>query len=258
MGDDVRKLFDLTGRVALVTGGSRGLGLEIAEGLGEAGCKLVITARKAGELAEAEARLRERGFAVAAVPGSVTDPAHAEAAVAAAREQFGGLDILVNNAGATWGASTLEHPLEAWNKVLSTNNTGAFLFAQAAGRQMVAQGRGGRIINIASVAGLKGSTLPTIAYNTSKAGLIGFTRMLAVHLAPHNITVNAVCPGFFRTRMSAGTLDTYGEENAGGGCPMGRIGRPGELKGAVVFLASPAASYITGVALPVDGGAAAW
>lgn len=254
----VRELFDLTGRVALVTGGSRGLGLEIAEGLGEAGCKLVITARKQAELDAAVAHLRDRGFDAAAVAGSVTDPAHAEAAVGTARERFGGLDILVNNAGSTWGATSLEHPVDAWNKVLSTNNTGAFLFAQAAGRLMVAQGRGGRIINVSSLVGLKGTVLPTIAYNTSKAGLIGFTKTLAVHMAPHDITVNAVCPGFFRTKMSAGTLDAFGEESAGGGCPMGRIGRPGELKGAVVFLAAPAASYVTGAVLSVDGGAAAW
>jgi gluconate 5-dehydrogenase len=176
------------------------------------------------------------------------------------RERLGGVDILVNNAGVSWGASTLDMPLDRWQYVIETNLTGAWILSQAACRVMVEQGRGGRIINIASIAGLKGEPverLSAIGYSASKAGLIGLTRTMASHMAEHNILVNAICPGFFPTRMTKGVLAERGAQIAHG-APLGRVGQPGELKGVAVFLASPASSYITGQAIPVDGGSTIW
>ncbi|HEY3365171.1 MAG TPA: SDR family oxidoreductase [Symbiobacteriaceae bacterium] len=253
-------LFDLSGQVALVTGGSRGLGLEMAEGLGEAGAKIVITARREPELREAEQHLLEMGMEVLAVPGSVSDPAAVEALIGAAIGRFGRLDILVNNAGVSWGAPTAEMPLDRWQYVIDTNLTGTWLLSQAACRVMIQQGQGGRIINISSLAGLRGSlpsVLPAIGYSASKAGIIGLTQTLAVHMAPHNILVNAICPGFFLTKLSRPILEKSAE-SVRTGSPLGRIGQPGELKGVVVFLAGRASSYMTGQVLPVDGGATAW
>jgi NAD(P)-dependent dehydrogenase (short-subunit alcohol dehydrogenase family) len=253
------ELFDLTGKVAIVTGGSRGLGLEMAEGLGEAGAAVVITGRRAEYLQAAEAALQARGITVLAFQGSVAEPDSVRQLVQATLDRFGRIDILVNNAGVSWGAPTLEMPLEKWQYVLETNLTGAWMLSQAVCRVMVAQGEGGRIINIASVAGLQGgdpSGMSAIGYNTSKAGLIGLTRTLATHMAEHGILVNAICPGFFPTRMTKGILEQAGDQ-AGKGVPLQRIGRPGELKGVALFLAAPASSYITGQILPVDGGATA-
>ncbi|EQD30815.1 short-chain dehydrogenase/reductase SDR, partial [mine drainage metagenome] len=171
-------------------------------------------------------------------------------------ERFGRIDILVNNAGVTWGAKTLEMPFERWQYVMDTNVNGTWLLSQAVCRVMVQQGQGGRIINIASVAGLRGGrpdALAAIGYSTSKAAMIGLTRTLATHMAEHGILVNAICPGFFATRMTRGVLAQAGEQ-AGAGIPLGRIGRPGEIKGLAVFLAAPASSYITGQEIAVDGG----
>lgn len=256
----IQALFDLTGKVAIVTGGSRGLGLEMAEGLGEAGAKVIITARRAPDLHAAEAHLRALGIEVFAFQGSVADPATVQQLVQAALARFGRIDILVNNAGISWGAPTLEMPLEKWQAVIDTNLTGAWVLSQAVCQVMVSQGQGGRIINIASVAGLQGSPpshLSAIGYHASKAGLVGLTRTLATHMGPHNILVNAICPGFFPTKMTKGVLEKAGDE-LGQAAPLGRIGRPGELKGVAVFLASAASSYITGQVLPVDGGSTAW
>ncbi|MFZ5817566.1 MAG: SDR family oxidoreductase [Bacillota bacterium] len=253
-------LFDLTGKVAIVTGGSRGLGLEMAEGLGEAGAKLVITARREPDLSEAKAHLESMGIEVLAYQGSVADPDSVAALVQATRERFGRIDILVNNAGVSWGADTLEMPLDRWQYVIDTNLTGAWLLSQAVCRVMVEQGEGGRIINISSVAGLQGSPpskLSAIGYHASKAGLIGLTRTLATHMAPHNILVNAIAPSFFESKMTRAVLERVGSLIEAS-TPLGRIGRPGELKGVAVFLASPASSYITGQVLPVDGGATVW
>jgi NAD(P)-dependent dehydrogenase (short-subunit alcohol dehydrogenase family) len=256
----LRDLFDLSGKVAIVTGGSRGLGLEMAEGLGEAGAKVVISARRAPDLGTASAHLREMGIEVLTVQGSVADPAAVERLVSAARETFGRIDILVNNAGVSWAAPTLEMPLDRWQYVLDTNLTGAWILSQAVCRVMVEQGEGGRIVNISSVAGLQGGRpgrLSVIGYNASKAGLIGLTRAMATHMAEHNILVNAICPSFFPSRMSSGVLERIGD-SAGESVPLGRIGRPGELKGVAVFLASPASSFITGQVLAVDGGSTVW
>ncbi|MFZ5826535.1 MAG: SDR family oxidoreductase [Bacillota bacterium] len=254
------KLFDLSGKVAIVTGGSRGLGLEMAEGLGEAGAKVVITARREPDLEEAKDQLKARGIDVLTFQGSVSDPESVAALVKATLHRFGRIDILVNNAGVSWGAPTLEMELDRWQYVVDTNLTGTWLLSQAVCRVMAEQGQGGRVINIASVAGLQGSApskLSAIGYHASKAGVIGLTRTLATHMAPHNILVNAIAPGFFLSKMTKAVLERGGDEITQG-TPLGRIGRPGELKGVAVFLASPASSYVTGQVLPVDGGATAW
>ena len=256
----VQELFDLTGKVAIVTGGSRGLGEEMAEGLGEAGAKVVISARRAEELEKAAAELRGRGIDCHAVAGSTADPARVQALVDEAAQRFGRIDILVNNAGTSWGAPALDMTLEQWQKVIDTNVTGVFLMAQAVGRVMVEQGTGGRIINIASIAGLQAEPpelMEAIGYNTSKGADIAFTRTLAVQWARYNILVNAVAPGFFPSKMTRWILE-HRRDAVLRGTPLGRTGRAGELKGVVVFLASDAASYITGQVLPVDGGATAW
>ncbi len=255
----LRELFSLEGKVAIVTGGSRGLGLEIAEGLGEAGARLAITARRESFLQEAEAHLRQQGFEVLALQGSVADEDAVEAVVRETRARFGRIDILVNNAGTSWGAPILEMPYERWKSVLDTNVNGTWLLSQAVCRVMVEQGEGGRILNVASVAGMRGAlteALSAIGYATSKAAVIGLTRSLAASMAPHGILVNAICPGFFPTRMTQPLLASSKEEIARG-TPLGRIGRPGEIKGAAVFLCAPASAYITGQILPIDGGATA-
>jgi gluconate 5-dehydrogenase len=254
------ELFDLTGRVAIVTGGSRGLGLEMAEGLGEAGAAVCITARREPDLREATGHLESMGIDTLAFQGSVVDPESVTMLIETVRDRFGRIDILVNSAGVSWGAPTLEMPLDRWQYVLDTNLTGAWILCQAVCNVMVTQGDGGRIINIASIAGMQGESperMTAIGYSASKAGLIGLTRTLAAHVAEHNILVNAICPGFFPTRLTKGVLAEQGEEIARGN-PLHRVGRPGELKGLAVFLASPASSYITGQAIAVDGGATIW
>ncbi len=254
----VRELFDLSGRVAVVTGGSRGLGLEMAEGLGEAGARVVVAARREQWLLPAEEHLRGRGIPVAAVPCDVSDPEQARRLVHTAVDRFGRLDILVNNAGVSWGAPFEEMPLERWRQVLDVNLTAAFLVSQAAVPVMKAAGWG-RIVNVASVAGLVGSPaeiLDAVGYAASKGGLVALTRDLAVKLAPFGITVNAVAPGFFRTRMSEKLLERVADRVVAQ-VPMGRLGQEGDLKGVVVFLASEAARYVTGQVLAVDGGSTA-
>ncbi|MDQ7800640.1 MAG: SDR family oxidoreductase [Armatimonadota bacterium] len=254
----VRELFDLSGRVAVVTGGSRGLGLEIAEGLGEAGARVVVAARRAQWLGPAEDHLRARGIEVSAVACDVADPEQARRLVQGAVDRFGRLDVLVNNAGVSWGAPLEEMPLERWRHVLDVNLTGTFLVTQAAVPVMKAAGWG-RIVNVASVAGLVGSPaeiLDAVGYAASKGGVVALTRDLAVKLAPFGITVNAVAPGFFPTRMSEKLLERVGDQVVSR-VPMGRLGREGDLKGVVVFLASEAARYVTGQVLAVDGGSTA-
>src|SRR5215470_16681524 len=248
-------LFDLSGRVALVTGGSRGLGREIAEGLGEAGAAVVLTARREEWLRETERALRDAGIDCVAVAADITRPDAVEALVDQVRVRFAHVDILVNNAGATWGAPVLEMPLDRWQRVLETNLTGTFLVTQAVGRLMVDRGYG-KIINVASIAALGGNppeVLDTIGYSTAKGGVVAFTRDLAVKWARHGVYVNAIAPGFFRTRMTESLLDRN-QARVEAQIPLGRIGRPGELKGVAVFLASAASDYVTGQIIPVDGG----
>lgn len=251
-------LFDLSGKVALVTGGSRGLGLETAVALSEAGAAVTITGRRVAWLTSAADDLRRRGFTCRTRECDVSDAAQAARVVRDTADALGGLDILVNNAGISWGAPAEDLTVEKWNEVMATNATGTFLMSQAAMRVMKAGG--GSIINVASVAGLVGNApdvLDAAGYSASKGAVIALTLDLAVKWAPHGIRVNAVAPGFFDTRMSAKVVERNRARIARL-TPMGRIGRPGELGGVVVFLASEAARYMTGHVLPVDGGMTAW
>jgi NAD(P)-dependent dehydrogenase (short-subunit alcohol dehydrogenase family) len=248
-------LFSLAGCVALVTGGSRGLGLEIAEGLGEAGAAVAVTARREEWLREAERTLRDAGIECTAAVCDVGRPDAVRALVDSVAARFGRIDVLVNNAGTTWGAPVLEMPLDRWEHVLETNLTGTFLMTRAAGRLMIERRRG-KIINVASIAGLTGhppEVLDTVGYSAAKGGVVAFTRDVAVKWAPFNVCVNAIAPGFFRTRMTEALLDRN-QARVETQIPMGRIGRPGELKGVAVFLASAASDYITGQVIAVDGG----
>jgi NAD(P)-dependent dehydrogenase (short-subunit alcohol dehydrogenase family) len=258
VGVNVRKLFDLTGRVAIVSGGSMGLGLQMAEGLAEMGANLVLCARKRERCAAAAEALRGHGVEVLALACDVKDKASIQQAVGETLARFGRVDILVNNAGVSWGAAVEEMTLEQWDKVLSTNLTGTFLFCQAVGKAMAAQGSG-KIINMASVAGLGGSSpeLQAIGYHASKGGVIAFTKDLACKWAAHNIQVNAIAPGWFPTHMSERVIE-HRKDSLLEKIPLGRFGGDHDLKGAAVFLASDAAAYVTGHVLVVDGGQTAW
>lgn len=255
----VQQLFELTGRVAVITGGSRGLGLEIARGLGEAGAQVVVSARRQEWLGPAEAELRAAGIEATALTCDVSDENGVAIFAETVRQRIGPADILVNAAGISWGAPALEMAADRWRDVLDVNVTGAFLTCQAFGRQMVERGDG-RIVNVASVAGLIGQApefMDAAGYTASKGAVVAMTRDLAVKWARHGIRVNAVAPGFFPTRMTRGLLER-GEERLAALNPMQRIGRPGELRGAVLFLVSDAASYVTGQTLAVDGGMTSW
>ena len=255
---NVRDLFNLSGRVAIVTGGSIGLGRQIAEGFAEMGANLVLCARKKERCQQAAEDLQQLGVKTLALGCDVKNPADIQAAVDAAFSQFGRVDILVNNAGISWGAPVEEMSLEDWNKVIETNLTGTFLCAQAVGKVMIKQARG-KIINIASVAGLGGAPpeLPAIGYHASKGGVISFTKDLACKWAMHNIQVNAIAPGWFPTHMSSRVLEHNGEFFLSQ-IPMHRFGNDHDLKGAAVFLASDASDFVTGHVLVVDGGQSAW
>jgi gluconate 5-dehydrogenase len=255
---NIKQLFDLTGRVAIVSGGSIGLGRQMAEGLAEMGANLVLCARKKERCEEAAETLRSLGVQTLALGCDVKDKAAIRQVVEETLAKFGRVDILVNNAGVSWGASVEEMTLEQWDKVLSTNLTGTFLFCQAVGKAMVAQ-RSGKIINIASVAGLGGESaeLQAIGYHASKGGVIAFTKDLACKWAPHNIQVNAIAPGWFPTHMSGWVIE-HRRDSLLAKIPAGRFGGDHDLKGAAVFLASDASAYVTGHVLVVDGGQTAW
>ena len=255
MSTPIRELFDLSGRCALVTGGSRGLGLQIAEALGEAGAKVMLTARKAPDLEEAAAELAARGIDARWIAADAGLPAEVQRVVDETMQRLGRIDILVNNAGATWGAPMEEYPLEAWDKVMNLNVRSAFLFSQAAGRASMLPRGTGRIISVASIAGLGGSSeVKYIAYATSKGAVVNFTRALAGEWGPRGITVNALVPGFFPTRMTRGLLASMGVERLAAETPLRRLGDDDDLKGAAVLLASAAGKHITGQILAVDGG----
>jgi NAD(P)-dependent dehydrogenase (short-subunit alcohol dehydrogenase family) len=254
---NVKHLFDLTGRVAIVTGGSIGLGRQMAEGLAEMGASLVLCARKKERCEQAAEELRALGVKTLAVGCDVRDPASVRDLVAATISEFGRINILINNAGTSWGAPMQEMRLEHWNKVIETNLTGTFLCCQAAGKFMVSQ-KHGKIINIASTAGLRGSPpdFQAIGYHASKGGVIAFTKDLARKWAIHNVCVNAIAPGWFPTHMSEMVIERN-RENILRGIPLGRFGNEHDLKGAAVFLASDASDFITGDVLVVDGGQSA-
>ena len=255
---NARKLFDLTGRVAIVSGGSMGLGLQMATGLAEMGANLALCARKKERCEQAAETLRANGVQALALACDVKEKASVEKVVEETLSTFGRIDILFNNAGASWGAPLEEMTLEQWNKVLSTNLTGTFLFCQAVGKAMIAQ-RAGKIINIASVAGLRGasSELQAIGYHASKGGVIAFTKDLACKWAPYNIQVNAIAPGWFPTHMSEWIIE-HRKNDLLPKIPLGRFGGDDDLKGAAIFLASDASAYVTGHVLVVDGGQTAW
>jgi gluconate 5-dehydrogenase len=252
----VKQLFDLTGKVALVTGGSRGLGLQMAEALGEMGAKVAITARKTDELKAAEAHLKSKGIEALTVTNDLSQFDRIPGMVDAVLARFGTIDILVNNAGATWGAPAEDYPDEAWNKVMNLNINAMFFLSREVGKRCLIPKKSGKIINIASVAGLSGSPqgMYTIAYNTSKGAAVNFTRALASEWGRYNINVNAICPGFFPSKMSRGLLDQIGERIVAM-TPLGRLGGDEDLMGTVVFLASEASRHITGQIVVVDGGA---
>lgn len=257
-----KELFDLTGQVALVTGGAAGIGVQMAYALAEAGANVIIAARKVERCQEMAAQL-EKTLGIRAIGARVdiTKPEEIDALYELIMKEFGRLDILVNNSGATWGAPSLEYPLEAWNKVINTNLTGCWLVAQKAGQIMARQGYG-RIINIASAAAFGGSPAhiqDTVAYQASKAGLAGLTKDLAVKWGPHGITVNALAPGWFPSKMSQGTLDKLDSMEGANFdiasfVPVARYGMDDELKTATLFLAAPGSAYCNGVILSVDGG----
>ncbi|KQM75494.1 SDR family oxidoreductase [Xylophilus sp. Leaf220] len=255
----VQQLFDLTGRNALVTGGSRGLGLQLARSLGEAGARVMLSSRKADDLEEAVATLQAEGIDARWTAADCARVEDVNRLVDETMQRMGEIDILVNNAGATWGAPAEDHPVEAWDKVMNLNVRGYFLLAQQVGRRSMIPRRTGSIVNVASIAGLGGNpaAMQTIAYNTSKGAVINFTRTLGAEWGRHNIRVNAICPGFFPSKMSSGLIAAMGEEKMAAHAPLGRLGDDEDLKGLCLLYASDAGKHITGQWLAVDGGVSA-
>ena len=253
----IQQLFDLKGKTALVTGGSRGLGLQLAHALGEAGAKVLLSSRKASDLEEAVAELKAAGIDAQWIAAECANEADIRTLADEAIRRLGGhVDILVNNAGAAWGSPAEDHPVDAWDKVMNLNVRGYFILSQHIAKHSMIARKQGSIINVASIAGLGGnpSGMNTIAYNTSKGAVINFTRALAAEWGKYNIRVNAICPGFFPSKMTVGTLKALGEEKLKAGAPLGRLGDDEDLKGLCVLYASDAGKHITGQWLAVDGG----
>jgi NAD(P)-dependent dehydrogenase (short-subunit alcohol dehydrogenase family) len=259
MSRSIQELFDLKGRTALITGGSRGLGLQVAQALGEAGASLLLTSRKEADLCEAAESLASRGIKAQWMAGDAAEPEQIERICHHAMERLGRIDILVNNAGATWGAPAEDYPLSGWDKVMNLNVRSVFLFSQYIAKHSMIPNRDGRILMMASVGGLRGSGPgnPTVAYNTSKAALINLTRSLAGEWGQFGINVNALAPGWFPTKMTRGTFDAHGLDALSARAPLRRLGDDEDLKGAAVLLCSAAGKHITGQVLPIDGGASA-
>jgi gluconate 5-dehydrogenase len=259
----LQDLYGLKGKVALVTGASSGLGVEFAKGLAIAGADVALVARRKERLEAQAAELRALGVRCVPVQADVTDDAQLERAVAEVEQALGPVDILVNNAGiADYGRAEKLTPAQ-WDSVVAVNLTAVLRLSQRVGAAMIERGKGGRIVNLASVTGEVGNAIfPTVAYTATKHGVVGITKQLAVEWAKHNITVNAIAPGWFPTGMNidprVGDIHPKYKERMLERTPMGRLGQPGELMGVVVFLASPAASYVTGVTLAVDGGWLSW
>ena len=252
----VQQLFDLHGKTALVTGGSRGLGLQIAFALGEAGARIMLSSRKAGDLEEAAADLQAAGIDARWVAADCAREEDIRKLAEQTLERMGDIDILVNNAGAAWGAPAEDHPVDAWDKVMNLNIRGYFLLSQIVGKRSMIPRKAGRIVNIASIAGLGGNPpeMNTIAYNTSKGAVITFTQALAAEWGRYGINVNAICPGFFPSRMTKGTLERLGEDKLAAHAPLRRLGDDEDLKGTALLFASDAGKHITGQWLAVDGG----
>ena len=251
-------LFDLSGKCAIVTGGSRGLGLQIAQALGEAGASVLLCARKEAELANAIDELSRQGIKAQGIAANLSEPSEVGRVSDAAMDAFGQIDILVNNAGASWGAPAEEHSLEAWDKVMNLNVRSVFLMSQAVANASMIARKSGRIINLASIAGLAGSTQAQyLAYGTSKGAIVNFTRTLAAEWGVYGINVNAIAPGFFPSKMTQGLISELGESNMASKAPLGRLGDDNDLKGAALLFASEAGKHITGQILAVDGGVSA-
>lgn len=251
----VLDLFRLTGKTAIVTGGGRGLGAQIAKGFAEAGANVVLCSRNIEACIEMSKELEALGVRSIGLACDVTNQKDVKKVVEETMKIFGTIDILVNNSGATWGAPVVDMPYEAWKKVMDVNVNGTFLMSQEVGKIMIEQ-ENGKIINIASVAGLGGthpSFMDTIGYNTSKGAVITFTKDLAAKWGQHNINVNAIAPGFFPTKMSKVTIE-QGHEYILNSTPLNRLGSEEDLKGVALFLASKASDYVTGDILLVDGG----
>ena len=255
----VAQLFSLQGRVSVVTGGTAGLGLQMASALAEAGSSIVICSRKFERCEAAANELRQTGAEVLPVACDVSKAGEIEALKDAVMAKFGRVDVLVNNAGRTWWASPEDIPLDRWQYVLDLNVTGTFLCAQIFGRVMIRQ-QGGKIINIASMSGLLGKNPAihnSLAYNTTKGAVVNMTRDLAVKWAQHNIRVNAIAPGFFLASRNQGRFEER-KDKILAEIPLHRPGGPDDLKGPIVFLASDASNFMTGAILSIDGGASAW
>ncbi|MBB4637698.1 SDR family oxidoreductase [Longimicrobium terrae] len=253
----VRELFDLSGSVALVTGGGRGLGEQMARGLAQAGASVALASRKRDACADVARELaEEHGVRTLALRLDVSAEDEVRAAFDEVEAALGPVDLLINNSGTSWGAPAERMPLDAWRKVMDVNATGTFLCSREIASRLIARGAPGAILNIASVSGLKGSApeiLDAAGYSASKGAVIALTRDLAVKWARHGIRVNVLAPGFFRTAMTDKVLD--GAEKALARIvPLGRVGGEDELLGAALFLLSPAAGYVTGQVLAVDGG----
>lgn len=252
----VQQLFDLKGKTALITGGSRGLGLQMAHALGEAGAKIMLSSRKAADLEEAAAELQAAGIDARWIAADCAKETEIHRLANETLERMGDVDILVNNAGASWGAPAEDHPVEAWDKVMNLNVRGYFLLSQIIAKKSMIPRKSGRIINIASIAGLGGNptAMKTIAYNTSKGAVINFTRALAAEWGVYGINVNAICPGFFKTKMASALIESLGEDNMASHAPLKRLGDEEDLKGLTLLFASNAGKHITGQWLAVDGG----
>ncbi len=256
MSRTVQQLFDLSGKTALITGGSRGLGLQIAHALGEAGARVLITSRKAADLEEATATLQAAGIDARWIAADCGQEADIQRLASETLQRLGDVDILVNNAGASWGAPAEDHPAAAWDKVMNLNVRGYFLLSQAIAKHSMIPRKSGRILNVASIAGLAGNpvAMKTIAYNTSKGAVINFTRALAAEWGVYGINVNAICPGFFKTKMASVLIETLGEEKMAEHAPLRRLGDDEDLKGIALLYASDAGKHITGQWMAVDGG----
>ena len=256
MAHTVQQLFDLKGKTALVTGGSRGLGLQMAHALGEAGARIMLSSRKAEDLEQAAAELQAAGINARWIAADCGKEEDIRRLADETLQRMGDVDILVNNAGASWGAPAEDHPVAAWDKVMNLNIRGYFILSQHLAKASMIPRKSGRIINIASIAGLNGNPpeMQTIAYNTSKTAVIGFTKTLAAEWGKYNINVNAICPGFFMTKMAAVLIQTLGEEKMASHAPLGRLGSDEDLKGLTLLYASDAGRHITGQWLAVDGG----
>ena len=251
-----QQLFDLTGKTALVTGGSRGLGLQMAYALGEAGAKIMLSSRKAEDLEQAAAQLQAAGIDARWIAADCGKEDDIRRLADETLQRMGDVHILVNNAGASWGAPAEDHPVAAWDKVMNLNIRGYFILSQHIAKQSMIPKKSGRIINIASIAGLNGNPkgMNTIAYSTSKGAVVNFTRTLAAEWGQYNINVNAICPGFFMTKLAEGLIKSLGEEKMASHAPLNRLGDEEDLKGVTLLFASAAGKHITGQWLAVDGG----